>query len=114
MTKIQWKNTVKECIQTKESSEWYATLCLYRSLVSFRLAKINMKTGFIWWQVGRKKPRLLFKIKVMLKALVTNNVKCGFICKCHENGPLSHILFQCAKYIGILNGMTSPIRCLMQ
>lgn len=103
-TNIQWKNTVKECLQTKERSEWYATLCLYRSLISFRLAKIDMKTGFIWWQVGRKKPRLLYKIKVMLKALVTNNVKCGFICKCLENnGSLSHILFRCVNVSEIRN-----------
>ncbi len=38
---------------------------------------------------------LLWKIKVMWKLLVTNNIKCEYNCDCVSAPNVGHILFEC-------------------
>ena len=95
----EWKKLVKEQIKKKENAEWQATVLMYKSLKTFTTVGINFDSGFIYWKIARKKPMYLYKIKVMLKALITNNEKCGFLCKCGDEniGSLEHILFKCVN-----------------
>ncbi len=41
------------------------------------------------WDCG-----ILWKIKVKFKLIITNKIKCGYICDC-EVHTVEHILFQC-------------------
>ena len=43
------------------------------------VTSVNIRSGFMWWYFGQRKPVILHKIRVMLRALITNNEKCGFI-----------------------------------
>ena len=93
----EWKKRVKEQANSKENAEWYATIIMYKSMETFTMVGIDFGSGFSCWKITRKKPMLLYKVKVMLKALITNNIKCGFLCKCEDVniGSLQHIIFKC-------------------
>ncbi len=49
------------------------------------------------WQVARWDCKLLKNIKVMLKVLCINNLKCVHNCKCNEQPSITHILFGCVS-----------------
>ncbi len=74
MSKGEWKRIVNNKVMDKENKEWTATGMLYRGLNDY---SINLKTGCPWGEVAKWDCSLLWKIKVMWKLLVTNNIKCG-------------------------------------
>ena len=92
-----WKKLVKDQANKKESDEWIATKLLYRSLSVFDSTGIDCKNGFKWWKLCKWYPMVLYKVKVMLRLVLTNNVKCGYICSCNEEPNAVHILFECQK-----------------
>jgi len=92
-----WKKVIKERVYQKEEHELKATSIMYKSLTKFRKAEISIKSGFIWWTVAKRNVKLLYKVKVVMRTLVTNNEKCGYSCSCEERPDVGHILFSCTK-----------------
>jgi hypothetical protein len=88
---------VNRRINEREQHEWIATTFMYETIDMFKICNIQPNTGFKWWLVAKRDPLILYRVKVMLKALVTNNTKCGFICGCNEAPTIEHILFVCKK-----------------
>ena len=78
----------------REGAEIVASMLTYKNLNVFKQTDI-VRNGFTWWHVAKKNTRLLYKVKVMIKMLVTNNEKCGYICNCNVMPDVSHILFDC-------------------
>jgi hypothetical protein len=95
----EWKKVVKERLYQKEEYEMKATVIMYRSLNSFQKIECSIKNGFIWWEVAKKNVNILYKVKVIMRTLVTNNEKCGYRCNCEEVPDISHILFRCSKNV---------------
>jgi len=90
-----WKKIVKQRVYNREEKEIKATLMMYKELGDFKNSSINLMNGFVWWLIAKRDVNQLYKVKVMLKALVTNNEKCGFRCECDEKPNIVHILFKC-------------------
>ncbi len=82
MSKSEWKKIVNDKVKDKENKEWTASNLLYRGLNDFKSTGINLKTGCPCWEVAKWDCSLLWKIKVMWKLLVTNNIKIGYNCDC--------------------------------
>ncbi len=85
---------VKGCAKEKEEREWKATSMMYKDIAIFKEVGINLENGWGWWKIAKWDCGILSKVKVMFKLVITNNLKCGYICDC-EAGAVGHILFQC-------------------
>ena len=68
-----WVKAIKERVNQKEECELKATLMMYRSLTIFHKVKISLNSGFIWWFIAKRNVKILYKVKVIMRALVTNN-----------------------------------------
>ncbi len=92
VSKSEWKIMVNGCDKEKEGREWIATSMMYKTL---QLTK---------WDCG-----ILWKVKVMFKLIITNNIKCGSICDC-EAHTVEHILFQCKNVKQICRILWQKVR----
>ncbi len=81
------------------SELWLFPCLIYRLgtevLNDFKSTGLNLKTGCPWWEVAKWDCSLLWKIKVMSKLLVTNNIKRGYNCDSVSALNVGHILFEC-------------------
>ena len=97
LSKRVWKKRLKLAVKEVENSEWIATTLLYKGFSTFLQLNIDICSGFKWWQWVKMYPQYLFKIKVMLRLIIINNVKAGFECNCGIEPNVYHILFHCVK-----------------
>ncbi len=79
----------------KENKEWTATSLMYRGLNDFKSNGINLKTVCPCWVVAKWDCSHLWKIKVMRKLLVTDNINSGYNCDCAPAPHVGCILFEC-------------------
>ncbi len=90
----EWKRMVKGCAKEKEGREWITTSMMYKNIDIFKEVEINFQNCWGWWKIDKWDCGILWKVKVMFKLIITNNIKCGYICDC-EALTVVHILFQC-------------------
>ncbi len=64
----------------------------YKHKFKLRMAYIHYLN---WWEVAKWNCSFLWKIKVMWKLLVTNNIKSGYNCDCVSAPTVGHIMFEC-------------------
>ena len=92
---ICYKAKVKDQVVKREHKSWVATSLLYKHLQEFKATDITLITGYRWWKVAKWQSDVLYKVKAMLKLIVTNYEKIGFKCDCNCKITVAHILFVC-------------------
>ncbi len=81
VSKSEWKRMVKGCTKEKEGREWIATSIMYKNIDIFKEIEINLENGWGWWKIAKWDCGILWKVKVMFKLIVTNNIKVIVIVK---------------------------------
>ncbi len=67
---------------------------MYKNIDIFKEVEINFENVWGWCKIAKWDCGILWKVKVMFKLIITNNITCGYICDC-EAYTVEHILFQC-------------------
>ncbi len=76
---------VKGCAKEKEGQEWIATSMMYKNIDIFKEVEINLENDWGWWKIAKWDCGIYWKVKVMFKLVITNNIKCGYICDCEAH-----------------------------